>query len=342
MRETSVRTLLRNVATAFLLCGFLLATGASSTVAAASSSDAVAAAPKKLLAVSFNVQFLGHFTNRNDQALAEMLKRYDLVIVQELNAPPVAGRYPDGRRYQADPEAANFFKAMTDRGFLYVLSEEDTSKGARAHPGGTGGEWWVAFYKPNAIAPATDLYTSTGFLAQDRTANPDYDRVPYAFAFRAGSEDMVFISVHFRADPGPANRARRAHELATVASWIASRPGTERDYIVLGDMNFENCTEVKRALPQRMISLNAACLSTTTGPGGKEPYDHVMFDPIFTKAEIPSEFAVIDLVAEMRSSWASTTAPYPGDPYIHNDFRPIYSDHNPVLFTILVDGVDDD
>jgi hypothetical protein len=44
---------------------------------------------------SFNIQFLGHFKKKDDNALAEILKDSDIVVVQELVTPPIAGTYPD-------------------------------------------------------------------------------------------------------------------------------------------------------------------------------------------------------------------------------------------------------
>lgn len=67
-----------------------------------------------------------------------------------------------------------------------------------------------------------------------------------------------------------------------------------------------------------------------------------MFNLADTTAELGTRFNVIDLVAAMRSSWDPDDGPYPGDPYVHDDFRQVYSDHHPISFEILIDGVDDD
>ena len=53
------------------------------------------------------------------------------------------------------------------------------------------------------------------------------------------------------------------------------------------------------------------------------------------------DLAVVDLVAAMRPFW-TVAAPYPGDPYDHNEFRKHYSDHHPVVFRVNVPAVDDD
>ncbi len=59
--------------------------------------------------------------------------------------------------------------------------------------------------------------------------------------------------------------------------------------------------------------------------------------------EIDRDFdmAVVNLVDAMRPYWTAA-APYPGDPYNHNEFRQHYSDHHPVVFRMVVPEVDDD
>ena len=82
---------------------------------------------------SFNIQFLGNSSARHNSALSEVINNYDIVVVQELVAPPFTGSYPNGDSYKADSEAAVFFEEMTSRGFSYVLSEEDTGTGSKIH-----------------------------------------------------------------------------------------------------------------------------------------------------------------------------------------------------------------
>jgi hypothetical protein len=289
---------------------------------------------------SFNIQFLGQFKNRDNAALADILVPYDLVFIQELVAPPYPGAFPDGSPFVPDAEAAAFFDAMRARGFAWVLSEEDTGSGPQSHVNSSATEWFVAFYRPAAVRPARDLYT--GFLGADRYDHPDFERVPYAFGFRAGSADLVFISVHLQPGALKAERKRRAHEIETIGGWIAAQPGPERDYVILGDMNIEDCTELAAVLPRGFASLNSGCVPTNTNTNGPKPYDHVMFNPTFTGSEIPFHFTVIDLVATMKARWNPALGAFPGDPYVHNAFRTLYSDHSPVAFEITADGRDDD
>ena len=52
---------------------------------------------------SFNIQFLGHFKARDNNTLSKILKPYDIVVIQEMVAPPVSGTFPsNGQKYKSD------------------------------------------------------------------------------------------------------------------------------------------------------------------------------------------------------------------------------------------------
>src|SRR5262249_48927773 len=157
-------------------------------------------AAAELSVCSFNIQFLGSSKERDNAGLADVLKGYDLVVVQELIAPPYAGNFPNGQAFVPNPKARAFFDFMKQKGFAYRLSEEDTGPGATIHINSSATEWWVVFYKPDKIKVAADL--PSGFLSPVHAHNPDFDRVPYAFGFRTMDDklDFVLISVHL--EPG--------------------------------------------------------------------------------------------------------------------------------------------
>lgn len=298
---------------------------------------------EELLTVcSFNIQFLGNSRYRDDVALASILEPCDIVVVQELVSPPYAGTFPDGNPFNPDPESEEFFEEMAVLGFDYILSEEDTGTGDNIHRNGSATEWWVAFYNPDKVYEATDL--PRGFLADDRSNHDDYERVPYAFPFRTLDDhlDFVLISVHLMPGGSSSSAERRLHELDAISAWIENNDTVEKDFIILGDMNIEDFEELEEVTPQNIISLNDECRPTNTNVNGPKPYDHVMFNPSFT-SEIDSDFdmIVIDLIESTRPFWDSTE-PYPGDPYDHNGFRRVYSDHHPVVFRFQIPQDDDD
>ena len=122
------------------------------------------------------------FKKRDDKALTELLKDYDIVVVQELIAPPTKVIFSDEDSSKADQESREFFDEMVNVGFDYILSEEDTGPTDEIHKNNTSTEWWVTFYKSGSVKLADDL--PSGFLTEDRSNNNDYQRVPFAFAFR--------------------------------------------------------------------------------------------------------------------------------------------------------------
>jgi hypothetical protein len=300
----------------------------------------IRAAPVPLDICSFNIQFLGNSRSRDDAALAYVLKDCEVAVVQELVAPPSPGVFPDGKVRKADAEAKEFFDAMEALGFSYLLSEEDTGSGAKIHLNSSATEWWVAFYKKDAVEPAVDL--PSGFLAADRSDHPDYERVPYAFAFRSrGGADFVLVSVHLKPGSGKKARARRQHELDAIGRWIGEHDAVERDFIVLGDMNIENAKELAAATPVGFVSLNDECRPTNTNVNKPKPYDHVMLRMADTReVDVAFDLQVVDLVEAMQPFWKGD-GPYPGKPYDHNGFRKYYSDHHPVVFRLKGQGDDD-
>jgi hypothetical protein len=136
---------------------------------------------------------------------------------------------------------------------------------------------------------------------------------------------------------------RRAHELASIRSWISSRPGNERDFLVLGDMNFEDCDEIGTDIPAGLTSLNEECLTTNTNVNGPRPYDNVLYDELqTTELDAPFGFVIVNLIDAMAPLWSVSDGTYPGNPYDHNRFRAFFSDHHPVAFRLAIPDADDD
>lgn len=295
-------------------------------------------------ACSFNIQFLGHSRRRDHEALAAILEPYDLVLVQELVAPPYAGKFPNGKSYKPDPQARSFFEAMKKLGFSYILSEEDTSK-ARNHSNSPGSEWWVAFYRDDVLDPAEDL--PRGFISEIRVKHPVFSRVPYAFAFRTDDKrlDFVAVSVHLAPDPGKKARATRRREISAIADWVEKQMGSEEDVLIVGDMNVHDKKELVQFLPDGWNSLNDECRDTSANRNGSKPYDHVLYRARNRMASLDTGFdcKVVDLRDKMQPFWKSAD-PYPGgaSAYDHDNFRAWYSDHMPLEFRLKIPEKDTD
>ncbi len=288
----------------------------------------------RLDVVSFNIKFLGHYRNRDNEGLARLLNRYELVVVQELVAPPEDVETPDHRQVRGDAEAAAFFNAMAARGFRWVLSPEPSGSSLS---GATSAEWFVAFYRPNRVLPANDL--ANGFIASPQVGNQTFERVPYAFGFRAGEADFVLLSVHLAAAANAAGAQRRARQVSAIWRWVDNQPGPERDYIVLGDTNIQNQAELTRLTPADVTALGPFQMTNVLAT---RPYDQVMFRTA-AGGEIEPQITVINLIDRMRPGWDSANGRYPGDPPLNRQrFEQIYSDHNPISFVIDTARSDDD
>jgi len=293
------------------------------------------AALETLTVCSFDIHEMGAHAEKDGRALAHVLARYDIVVVQGIVAPPYEGTFPNGDPYKPNAGVAQFFDDMTDRwGYDYILSEEDTGRRLLHHSNEPWTEWFVVFYDPSKLKPAEGL--PAGFLAEDLTANPAYDRVPYAFPLRhiETDFDFVLISVHLREGTTEADRARRAEEIEEIAVWIDDRTGEETEYIVLGSLQFADCREILSSVPSDLQFLNPTyageCLATdaTLSPG--RPYDGILFTQ---RVEVDYVFGlrVIDLVHGLAAVWNPFDEPIE-EAYEELGFVRVLSDHNPIVF----------
>ena len=171
--------------------------------------------PDYLTICSFRINDLGYTKNKDNGALAYVLKAYDIVIIQGLVAPPFPMDFPDGRPVKPVRAATDFFNAMLTHGFEYELSPEDTGHRSSIHSNDSSTEWWVAFYNDQKITVANNL--PRGYLAGDRSNHADYERVPYAFSFRTVDKKLDFVAISVNLKDGDSHTERRKNELASVA-----------------------------------------------------------------------------------------------------------------------------
>ena len=300
----------------------------------------IASAEETLNICSFNIKWLGLYREKENKILSEIISSFDIVVIQEIIAPPYAMNFPDGTPYKPDERTAAFFDDMKNQGFNYWLSEENTGPGKKTHANTPAQEWWAVFYKPDKVTAVQDL--PHGFIAGDRAGNPDYSRVPYAFSFRcgAGKNDFVLINVHLNPNAGSEGRERRKHELASIVKWIEANEAQEKDFIILGDCNVQNTAELIYITPAGFVSLNIDCIPTNVSLKRPKPFDHVFYRPRYTREINPGSFGEIDLLTECFVHWEKPET-YPGKPYDYNTFQKHFSDHKPVYFRLNI-TVDDD
>jgi endonuclease/exonuclease/phosphatase family metal-dependent hydrolase len=291
---------------------------------------------------SFNIQFLGHFQNRENTVLANILKAHDIVVVQEMVAAPVNGNYPDGTAYKQDNESAAFLQEMEKKGFSYWMSQEDTGP-TKNHTPTTASEWWIVFYKKDKVLPDTNR--CKGFVSAPLVANPVYERVPYAFSFKAvnGPLNFTLVSVHLKPGDGKEEKETRQNELKELFRWTSAQMESNKDFFVLGDCNIYDRSEFSAFKEKDVYSLNDDCLSTNTkmyeSKDKGKPYDHVFYTSYSRQDLVNGSFEVVDLMKEIKNY--SKPGQFSLTPYIHDEFRTMFSDHVPVTFKLLT-GKDTD
>ena len=300
-------------------------------------------AAETLTLCSFNIKWLGYSDERNCEALGLVLSNYDVIVVQEIVAPPYPGAFPDGAAYRPDAEVTAFFDEMTQvRGYDYLLSVEDTGMQVTNQQNSSRTEWFAIFYDPDKLEAAPGLPMQ--FIAADVTAHPVFDRVPYAFSLRdvETGYDFVLVSVHLHAGTAAADALDRQAELQGIADWIDAQPTDEEHYIVLGDMNFKDCDEVLASVPEGLRYLNPGyddtCHATNTSLHTERPYDNVLYTR-GVAVDVIFGLRVIDLVDGLAAVWNPLGEPIE-DAYSDLDFVGQFSDHNPILFVITPASAD--
>lgn len=286
---------------------------------------------------SFNIQFLGHFKAREDSLLVNVLDTFDIVVIQEMVAPPVEGLFPDGSAFKKDNESASFVEELTNRGFNYWLSPEDTGP-SKNHVNSTSSEWWITFYKPEKIIPDSSRFY--GFLDTVVVGSMKYKRVPYAMPFMTTKDSthlFSLISLHLQPGNGNKDREIRANELANLFSWTKNNEDSTQ-IILLGDCNIYKAEEFIHYDSIGIYSLNEECLNTNTklyeSEAKDKPYDHVFYSSKSVENMITTSFQVIDLMEYLRNSLPLEQYIY--EPYEHDLFRTSFSDHLPIKFNFIV------
>ena len=289
---------------------------------------------------SFNIQFLGNFKNKDNATISKIMKPYDMVIIQELVAPPVAGFFGDHTPYQIDEESKAFLTEMKKAGFSFWLSAEDTGP-TKNHVNSTASEWWIVFYKRNKIH--CDSSRFFGFVSEPLVANPNQDRVSYVFPFKTVKGNSTFSVIPVHLNPGDAKEdyARRQVEFSYLFNWTKKQPEKNKDFFVLGDCNIYESSEFLHFKSLDFFSLNEKCKFTNTkiyeSKEKGKPYDHIFYNSHSKEDLILNSFSAIDLRKAAKTFNPTNVI----EPYDHDDFRTKYSDHLPVVFQ-LITGKDTD
>ncbi|HKY95399.1 MAG TPA: hypothetical protein VJL84_08835 [Kiloniellales bacterium] len=297
--------------------------------------EALGGAPLTL--ATFTIDGIGVYSTREDEALACLVAPYDLVVVHDLGAPPYPGTFGDGEAYRPAQPAADFFDAMRRHGFDYVMAPEDTGHVPTNKLNSGLTVWPVTFYKPDRVRLAQDR--PSGYIDPDRTANPSYDRVPFALAFVTADGFYDFYVVSVDLAEGREKASRRRFELGALTGWLSQYAGGERDVFVSGGFDFNDCSEVA-GLPPILIALDDNCQATNVSNKRPTAGWLVLEGP---SAEITGEPVVLDMIREMQPFWVYTFGEgYPGDPLNYQLFASTYSGHKPVILGVIPPSDDAD
>lgn len=289
---------------------------------------------------SFNIQFLGNFKNKDNATLSKILKPYDIVVIQELVAPPIPGKFPDKTPFKVDEESKAFYNEMKKQGFACWLSSEDTGP-TNNHVNSTASEWWIVFYKATKVRGDSSRFY--GFVSQPLVANPNQDRVSFVFPFKSvkGNSTFSLIPVHLNPGDSRDDYNRRQVEFNYLFNWTKKQTENNKDFIILGDCNIYEAAEFTPFIKLDFYSLNEKCKSTNTkiyeSKEKGKPYDHVFYNSASKEDLLVNSFEVHDLKAQVKTINPGNVL----EPYNHDDFRAKYSDHLPVSFK-LITGKDKD
>ena len=92
------------------------------------------AADNNTYVATYNIKWLGYSKYRENTEIANLLSQTrDLVLIQEIVAPPYDLIMDNGKKIKGDAEVAAFFEAMHNVGYTSVMSSEDTGTGEKNH-----------------------------------------------------------------------------------------------------------------------------------------------------------------------------------------------------------------
>jgi len=230
----------------FLIISILLTIfNCSSSAKDPSNSDTEQASSIKL--ATWNIRILSN-GSRDDTELveiADILKRYDLIAIQEAR----------------DTVVLNRLQAILP-GYDYIAS---SPVGRRVK------EIYAYFYKPSVISTIGTAYI---FLDPGDV----FIREPFIVCFKAGNFDFTLIDIHVLYGDSETERREEIKLLDDVLLNVDENNGGEKDIILLGDFNFDSTdtgwqiTTYNPVVPP----------STKTTITDTSSYDNIWTNPTYT------------------------------------------------------------
>lgn len=314
----------------------------------------------RLLLASWNIANLGvqKRTAGAQKVIAHILKRFDLVAVQEIN---------DNYR--------QFTEIVEQMGPAYDFVMSDTAgnderltfvyNANKVVPGQLFGE--IAL-RPREY-PRRDVKVHYRQSRQDKVQTfkdmrfTPFDRNPFIGSFSCGEVDLVLANVHlyfgaFQKSSNEKKRmkyARRVLEIFALAKWASDRSSGgnawDKDIVLLGDMNVPNMSDNEatiNALEQfswRAIDLYESGLASTnsltriggSNLGNDKTYDQIAFAPTALRNRVMSHGVYDFDAAVFGSKWKSLSNANTHGKAVkefNRYLRHYLSDHRPVWVEI--------
>jgi endonuclease/exonuclease/phosphatase family metal-dependent hydrolase len=270
----------------------------------------------KLLLATWNIANLGAQKRTHDakSLIAYILKRFDLIAVQEINEnyqifAEIVGSMGSGYDYIMNDTAGN------NERLAYIYRK------SKVKPRNLFGE--VALYQREyPKRTVTVNYTERG-VPNSKTYKDvrfvPFDRNPFIASFRTGALDFTLVNAHlyfgrFQSSKKPADHAkfcRRVLEIYALARWAnrrATKDSTyDQDIILLGDMNIprmaKNESTYKALVRYGMQPLDYLTKTGGTNLGNDKTYDQLAFAPGIARDRI-IDYGVFDFDnALFKSLW---------------------------------------
>jgi endonuclease/exonuclease/phosphatase family metal-dependent hydrolase len=320
--------------------------------------------PGRLLLASWNIANLGiqDRSNGAQTVIAHVLKRFDLIAVQEIND---AYRQFTAIVRKMGPEF-DFVMSDTagnDERLAYVYNT------AKVAQGNLFGE--VAL-RPREY-PRRDVRVQYRKSGEDKSQvfrkmrYTPFDRNPFIGSFASGKVDLVLANVHlyfgaFQNSSKEENRrkyARRVLEIYALAKWAKDRcsgkNAWDKDIVLLGDMNVPNMEQNEatiKALEQfswKSVDFfsdsdmaRTESLSRIGGSnlGNDKTYDQIAFAPTALRNRVKS-YGVFDFdAAVFASKWNKLATAHSHAKAVkafNSYLRHYLSDHRPVWVELRTD-----
>jgi len=211
--------------------------------------------------------------------IVKHLKQFDLIVLQELKAPLVTGRYSYSNvPYNPNTVTSLFHELMIKEG--YVLSQSQDKTGTMlaniVQPNAKGAEFFALYFRAEKMRVEASGFISSEIAGREAALKRTHNYTPYAWFVAPNSSRKGFIclAVHFNPSTDLAGTKYRQHEMEHISSWLSNFDGQR--FVIAGDFNLQNLKELDDLLQNtNLISANGQCVSTNLLR--TKPYDHFVF-----------------------------------------------------------------